>query len=84
MMSETTSGSINRPLEDNARHRLSPSYLNHRANIDALRRAGVTDVLRISAVAPSAPVAFVAVDQFISRTFAFEGLQRCGLCLLGI
>ncbi len=53
-------------------HRLSPSHLNYRANIDALKRAGATDVLSVSAVGslrePLAPGMFVAVDQFVDRT----------------
>ena len=57
-------------------HRLSPSRLNYRANIDVLKRAGVTDVLSVSAVGSLreklAPGAFVAVDQFVDRTFARE------------
>ncbi len=57
-------------------HRLSPSHLNYRANIDVLKRAGVTDVLSVSAVGSLrealSPGSFVAVDQFIDRTFARE------------
>lgn len=57
-------------------HRLSPSHLNYRANIDALKRAGVTDVLSLSAVgslkAELPPGHFVIVDQFIDRSFARE------------
>ena len=53
-------------------HRLPPSSVNARANIDALKRAGCTDVLAISAVGSLreeiAPGAFVIVDQFIDRT----------------
>ena len=53
-------------------HRLSPSHLNYRANIDVLKRSGATDVLSVSAVGSLreglAPGAFVAVDQFIDRT----------------
>jgi 5'-methylthioadenosine phosphorylase len=55
-------------------HRIPPSEINFRANIDALKRAGVTDLLSLSAVgslkAELAPGAFVLVDQFIDRTFA--------------
>ena len=55
-------------------HRVPPSELNFRANIDALKRAGVTEVLSISAVGSLredlAPGTFVIVDQFIDRTFA--------------
>ena len=59
-----------------AGHRLSPSSVNYRANIDALKRAGCTDVLSVSAVGSLqeayAPGDFVLVDQFIDRTFARE------------
>ena len=55
-------------------HSLSPTHLNYRANIDALKRAGVTDVLSLSAVGSLRedypPGHFVIVDQFIDRTFA--------------
>jgi 5'-methylthioadenosine phosphorylase len=57
-------------------HRISPTGINYRANIDALKRAGVTDVISISAVGSLkeeyAPGHFVLVDQFIDRTFARE------------
>ncbi|MBQ33127.1 MAG: S-methyl-5'-thioadenosine phosphorylase [Deltaproteobacteria bacterium] len=57
-------------------HRLSPSTINYRANIDALKRAGVTDIISLSAVGSFrdelAPGHFVIVDQFIDRTFARE------------
>ncbi len=57
-------------------HRLSPTHLNYRANIDALKRAGVTDVLSLSAVGSLKeelpPGRFVIVDQFIDRSFARE------------
>ena len=55
-------------------HRAPPSALNYRANIDALKRAGCTDVLSLSAVGSLngalPPGHFVIVDQFIDRTFA--------------
>jgi 5'-methylthioadenosine phosphorylase len=55
-------------------HRIPPSGLNFRANIDALKRAGCTDVLSLSAVGSLRealnPGTFVVVDQFIDRTFA--------------
>ncbi len=55
-------------------HRLPPSEINFRANIDALKRVGVTDILSVSAVGSLnpdlAPGTFVIVDQFIDRTFA--------------
>jgi 5'-methylthioadenosine phosphorylase len=55
-------------------HRLSPSTINFRANIDALKRAAVTDVLSLSAVGSLkeelAPGTFVIADQFVDRTFA--------------
>ncbi len=57
-------------------HRLSPSSLNYRANIDALKRLGVTDILSMSAVGSLKeelpPGHFVIVDQFIDRSFARE------------
>jgi 5'-methylthioadenosine phosphorylase len=53
-------------------HRIAPSELNARANIDALKRLGCTDLLALSAVGSLreeiAPGAFVVVDQFIDRT----------------
>ena len=57
-------------------HRVPPSGLNYRANIDALKRAGCTEIISLSAVgslqAGLAPGSFVVVDQFIDRTFARE------------
>ena len=57
-------------------HRLPPSNVNARANIDALKRAGCTDIVAISAIGSLsealAPGHFVVVDQFIDRTFARE------------
>ncbi|MBL4749267.1 MAG: S-methyl-5'-thioadenosine phosphorylase [Amylibacter sp.] len=57
-------------------HALSPSTVNYRANIDALKRAGVTDVISVSACGSfredMAPGDFVIIDQFIDRTFARE------------
>lgn len=57
-------------------HPLSPTHLNYRANIDALKRSGVTDILSLSAVgslrADLPPGHFVVIDQFIDRTFARE------------
>ena len=55
-------------------HRIPPSDVNARANIDALKRAGCTDIVAISAVGSLreelAPGRFVVVDQFIDRTVA--------------
>jgi 5'-methylthioadenosine phosphorylase len=55
-------------------HRLSPSGINYRANIDALKRCGVTDIISISACGSFKPELypglFVLVDQFIDRTYA--------------
>ncbi|MHB1305003.1 MAG: S-methyl-5'-thioadenosine phosphorylase [Acidiphilium sp.] len=57
-------------------HRLSPTDINYRANIDVLKRVGVTDVISLSAVGSLRedlpPGHFVVVDQFIDRTFARE------------
>src|ERR1700720_1482062 len=54
-------------------HRLSPSDINYRANIDVLKRAGVTDLVSLSACGSFKqelpPGTFVLVDQFIDRTF---------------
>lgn len=55
-------------------HRLTPSAVNARANIDALKRAGATDVLSLSAVGSLqhglAPGVFCVVDQYVDRTTA--------------
>lgn len=57
-------------------HKVPPSSINFRANIDALKRAGVTDLLSISACGSLKeelpPGHFVIIDQFIDRTFARE------------
>ena len=57
-------------------HPLSPTHLNYRANIDALKRSGVTDVISLSAVGSLRedlpPGHFVVVDQFVDRSFARE------------
>ena len=57
-------------------HRHSPTSINYRANIDALKRAGVTDILSLSACGSLRedlpPGHFLVVDQFIDRTFARE------------
>jgi 5'-methylthioadenosine phosphorylase len=57
-------------------HVQSPTSINYRANIDALKRAGVTDVISVSACGSLkeelAPGHFVMVDQFIDRTHARE------------
>jgi 5'-methylthioadenosine phosphorylase len=55
-------------------HNIPPSEINYRANIDAMKRAGVTDLISISAVGSLkeqyVPGDFVLPDQFIDRTFA--------------
>lgn len=57
-------------------HAIPPSEINYRANIDALKRVGVTDLLSVSACgslrAELAPGTFILVDQYIDRTFARE------------
>jgi len=57
-------------------HRLSPSDINYRANIDALKRAGVTDLVSLSACGSFreelAPGTFVLIDQFVDRTHKRE------------
>lgn len=54
-------------------HRLSPSDINYRANIDVMKRAGVTDLISLSACGSFKeelpPGMFVLVDQFVDRTF---------------
>jgi 5'-methylthioadenosine phosphorylase len=57
-------------------HRLSPSDINYRANIDALKRAGVTDLVSLSACGSFQeelpPGTFVLIDQFVDRTHRRE------------
>ena len=57
-------------------HRIPPSAINFHANIDALKRLGVTDIISVSAVGSLredyVPGTFVIIDQFIDRTFARE------------
>src|SRR5918995_7093396 len=57
-------------------HRLSPSDINYRANIDVLKRAGVTDLVSLSACGSFKeelpPGTFVLVDQFVDRTYRRE------------
>lgn len=60
-----------------AGHTIPPSAVNYRANIDALKRCGVTDLVALSAIGSLSPEMmpghFVAVDQFIDRTTARDG-----------
>jgi len=55
-------------------HKVPPTELNFRANIDAMKRAGVTEIVSVSAVgslkAELPPGTFIVIDQFIDRTFA--------------
>ena len=57
-------------------HVISPSKINFRANIDALKQLGVSDIVSVSAVGSLKeelpPGKFVIIDQFIDRTFARE------------
>src|SRR5476651_2656663 len=57
-------------------HRLSPSDINYRANIDVLKRAGVTDLVSLSACGSFkedlAPGTFVLIDQLVDRTHKRE------------
>jgi 5'-methylthioadenosine phosphorylase len=58
-------------------HRLSPSDIDYRANIDVLKRAGVTDLVSLSACGSFKeelpPGTFVLIDQFVDRTFGRAG-----------
>jgi len=55
-------------------HKISPTNINFRANIDAMKQLGVTDIISVSAVGSLKenlePGKFVIVDQFIDRTFS--------------
>ncbi len=55
-------------------HKISPTNINFRANIDALKQLGVTDIISVSAVGSLkgelSPGTFVIIDQFIDRTFS--------------
>ena len=55
-------------------HKINPTNINFRANIDALKQSGVTDIISVSAVGSLKenlePGKFVIVDQFIDRTFS--------------
>src|SRR5271167_1842912 len=57
-------------------HRLSPTDINYRANIDVLKRAGVTDLVSLSACGSFkeelTPGTFVLIDQFVDRTYKRE------------
>src|ERR1700721_1532706 len=57
-------------------HRYSPSDINYRANIDILKREGVTDLVSLSACGSFKenlpPGTFVLVDQFVDRTYKRE------------
>ncbi len=60
-----------------AGHRLPPHAVDYRANIDALKRCGVTDLIALSAIGSLNPAMepghFVAVDQFVDRTTGRDG-----------
>ncbi len=55
-------------------HKISPTNINFRANIDALKQLGITDIISVSAVGSLKedldPGTFVLIDQFIDRTFS--------------
>ena len=55
-------------------HRINPTNINFRANIDAMKQLGVTDIISVSAVGSLKknlePGKFVIIDQFIDRTFS--------------
>ena len=59
-------------------HKINPTNINFRANIDAMKQMGVTDIISVSAVGSLKenlePGKFVIVDQFIDRTFARKKL----------
>ena len=63
-------------------HVLSPSDINYRANIDVLKRAGVTDLVSLSACGSFReelpPGTFVLVDQFVDRTYRRESSFSAG------
>ncbi len=69
-------------------HPISPSEVNARANIDALKRAGCTDILAISAVGSLReelePGRFVVVDQFIDRTSKGAGARQSSFFTSGM
>ena len=56
-------------------HKISPSSINYRANIDCFKQCGVTDIISLSAVGSLrenlSPGTFVIIDQFIDRIFIF-------------
>ena len=64
-------------------HRLSPSGINYRANIDVLKRVGVTDLVSLSACGSFKqelpPGTFVLVDQFVDRTYKQQGYSVIGM-----
>jgi 5'-methylthioadenosine phosphorylase len=66
-------------------HRLPPSEINYRANIDVLKRAGVTDLVSVSACGSFKPELypglFVLVDQFVDRTYKRESSFFCDGCV---
>src|ERR1039457_2335237 len=66
-------------------HRLSPSDINYRANIDVLKRAGVTDLVSLSACGSFKeelpPGTFVLVDQFIDRPHKRESSFFVKVCV---
>jgi 5'-methylthioadenosine phosphorylase len=66
-------------------HALSPSDINYRANIDVLKRAGVTDLVSVSACGSFCenlpPGTFVIIDQFIDRTVARPKSFFCPGCV---
>ena len=66
-------------------HRFSPSTINYRANIDAMKRAGVTDLIAVSACGSFRrelyPGLFVLIDQFEDRTFSRQSSFFCTGCV---
>ena len=77
LLGELTGGPVAFLPRHGRGHRIAPSEINYRANIDALKRVGVTDLVSLSAVGSLRedlpPGTFTIVDQFIDRTVRREG-----------
>ena len=77
LLGELTGGPVAFLPRHGRGHRIAPSEINYRANVDALKRVGVTDLVSLSAVGSLRedlpPGTFTIVDQFIDRTVRREG-----------